>query len=468
MYNNTAPDADSIYGIGKGQAQVVDLSPLREGAREEARLNFSKKEADEKRKAGRMADIYSSLSDLDKYAIYSGHRPEFAQKQKELRQYVIDNIGALKSGNDEMVTMKFQDMASEIRTNAELSKNFREQKERLALEIAKDPTKFRKESIDYFTNSGRNEDGSISYELDPGQLKTNTDLVTDFRTNVRPIIEDLAQGTSYSYTDAEGNQSSVDINNFDEPHARDLLKDQLRKRPEVAEQAAYNYSKLPAEDQKQYADFTEYYVEEMLPMAIVNKNKTVIKKGEDKKYTFKDGAWSNDTYSWTYNEGKVREGAKKTVTLPDGSKKEVTNIAPGFKDGDTYQEISLSNRKTETDNKPIALTQANGETIIGIPKGLIKKDDWDTWRVAIEHTDKDGKVLKDKEGKAKIAYLPVKNNTGKIQGEYGFNVQDAIKEVDKGKKSSDDGIPEVNSDAAYKALPKGAKYKYNGKVLTKK
>jgi hypothetical protein len=452
MYNNTAPDADSIYGIGKGQAQVVDLSPLRENAKEENRLNYAKKEADEKRKAARVADIYSNLGDLDKYPIYSGHRPEFAQKQKELRDYVVSNIGALRAGDD-AATMKFQDMASEIRTNAELSKNFREQKERLALDIAKDPKKYRPEAIDYFTNSGRNADGTISYELDPAQLKTNTNLFTDFKTNVRPIIEDMAKGKSYSYTDADGNQSSVDINNFDEKHAKDLLRDQIGNRPEIAEQAAYEYSKLPEEDQNKYADFTEYYVDKMLPMAIVDQNKTVVKKAEDKKYTFKDGAWSNDTYSWTYNEGKVADNAEP---------------APGFSKGDTYQEISLSNRKSEADNKPIALTQANGATLIGVPKGIIKKDGWDMWRVAVEHTDKNGKVLKDKNGKAKIAYVPIKNNTGKIQGEYGFNVYDAIKEVDKGKTSSDDGIPVITSQAAYDALPKGAKYKHGDKVLTKK
>ena len=420
MYDNSAPSAESQYGIGKGLAQVIDLTPLRENAANEAKFNYAKRQADQAKKDKRASDIYSALGDLDSAAIYSGHRPEFAQAQKDLSSFVYENIDKLRSGDTD-TTMQFQNMYSQIKTNAELSKNFRETKERLGLEIAKDPTKYRPESIDYYTQSGRNPDGSLSYELDPSQLKTNTDLITDFKTNIRPIIEDMAKGKSYSYTDAQGNETSVDINNFDRKSARALLLEQV-KRPEVAEQAAYEFNKLSPDEQNQYGDFNEYYVEKMMPMALVDQNKTVVKKGEDKKYTFKDGAWTNDTYAWTYNKGKIADRAEP---------------APGFEQGDEYEEISLSNRKTETDNKPIALTQANGETHYGIPKGIIKKKGWDQWRVAVEQVDKKtGRPVVGKNGKVKVAYVPLKNNTAKIQGEYGFNAEEAIKEVSGSQPST--------------------------------
>ncbi len=423
MFNITTGEARTdLFGINKGDAQIFDQSGAQEVIGQQQKMKFARSQAEEKQKAGRESDILGNIGNLDKVAIYSGHRPEFAQGQKELRDYVVQNISKLKAG-DADATMEFQDKYSRLRTDMELSKNFREQNEAYGLQVLKDPTAYRDESIDYLQTSGRNEDGTMNFVLDPSKIKKNTDLTADFRTNVRPIIEDMAQGKSYSYTDAEGNQTSVDINNFDTSHATELLKDQLRTRPEVAEQAAYNYSKLPEEEQANYTDFTDYYVAKMLPMAIVDQNKTVVKKGGDKEYSFKDNAWSNDTYSWTYNKGKVAEGAEP---------------APGFTQGDEYEEISLSNRKTETDNKPIALTQANGATLVGIPKGLIKKDGWDSWKVAVEHIDpKTGRPVIVKGGKAKMAYVPVKNNTAKIQGEYGFNVNDAIKEVGskKGKNN---------------------------------
>jgi hypothetical protein len=408
-----------LYGIGKGEAQVIDLSPTMERAAEERKQSFANKQSIEKRKDSREDDLYNRIGDLDKASIYAGHRPEFAAKQKELSDFTVKNIQKLREGDSEAI-MQFQDLYSSIRTNAELSKNFREQKERIGLELLKDPAAYRDESIDYLTNTGRDENGDISYEIDPSKIRKNVDLMGDFDKTVRPLIDKVAQGSSYSYTDAQGNEHSVDHNSFDENQATVLLQDRL-KHPEVAEQAAYSFNKLPPEEKAKYTDYNDYYIKSLLPYATVNKNKTVDKKSPDKKeYTYENGAWSNDDYAWSYNKGKV-----------------VGEPKPGFRKGDEYEEISLSNRKTDADNKPVALTKGNGETVYGIPKGVIKKKGWASWMVAIEEVDKKtGRPKTDKKGDVNVTYEPVRNNKSKLQGEYGFDIDTAIKEVDK-KTASD-------------------------------
>lgn len=417
---DTGQARTDLYGLGKGDAQVFDLDNATQQIMQNREHKFANDQAVAKQKDKRQEDVYKDMGDLNNVAIYAGHRPDFAEKQKQLTDYVEKNIQKLRAGDTDAF-MQYQNLYSDIKTQAELSKNFREQKERMGLDILKDPEAYRDESLDYFDKTGRNEDGSMNFEIDPSKVKKNTDLVNDFRTNIRPIIEDMAKGKSYSYTDAQGNENSMDINSFDKKHATVLLEDSL-KRPKIAEQAAYDYSKLPEDEQKKYNGYTDFYIQKMLPMALVDQNKTTVKNAEDKKYTYKDGSWNNDTYSWTYNKGRVAEGATP---------------APGFKEGDTYQEISLSNRKSEADNKPIAMTMANGETIVGVPKGIIKKDGWDKWEVAVEHIDpKTNKPVLDKNGKTKVAYVPVRNNTAKIQGEYGFNVDEAIKQIPQEKQKT--------------------------------
>ena len=124
-----------LYGINKGAAQVLDLSPLRENAQAEADRNFAKQQLKSKQEQAREEDIMANLSVAGKVAIMPKDRGLIAGKSKAVRDYVVQNIDALKKG-DANAMMQYQNLAGDLTTSAEQSKNFREAWEQRGLNIA--------------------------------------------------------------------------------------------------------------------------------------------------------------------------------------------------------------------------------------------------------------------------------------------------------------------------------------------
>ncbi len=312
-----------LYGVDKGAAQVIDISPTMRRLEQKRNQSYLTAANKEKERNTRGNALNKSVQDLAGIAIHPEHQQAFADEQAKLAKFVNTNIGELRAGDPE-ATMQYQQMYNNIKTTAELSKNFREQQEKVGLEVAKDPTKYRDESIQYLLGSAKKEDGSLNFELDPSKIRQNVDLINDFRTNVRPIIEDIAKGKSYTYEDAQGNEYTIDKNNFDAKHAEEFLRDRL-KNGVIAEQAAYDFGKLSPEEQGKYSDYNDWYVKKMLPLAIVDQDKIVNRKKEDEKAKI-EVADSED--SMTFKAEKTVKGltpAQQTIAnMSDEEAKKLT------------------------------------------------------------------------------------------------------------------------------------------------
>ena len=129
MYRVSPSDARTdLYGVGKGAAQVVDLSPTREAAAQEEERNFRAKQIKEGRESDLGQDVYSKLGTLDSQKIFQRDQPLFAKMKEELFAQTKQDIAALKKGDTD-AWIRFHSKFGDISQQAELSKNTREEVE---------------------------------------------------------------------------------------------------------------------------------------------------------------------------------------------------------------------------------------------------------------------------------------------------------------------------------------------------
>ncbi len=285
-----------MFKIDTGQARIdeydkpLDLTMANEDIARVQQAKQNQQNLKRKEENGREENAYSDINDLGKTAIYEGHRPEFAQKMTALKDYTLKNINKIRSGDPQAI-MGFQDMKNDIQTTGELSKNFREQKEAVDRSVlaqeSKEHGSVRDETFDYLKNAGHDENGQMNFQIDPSKIKSNTDLIKDFKTNVRPIIDDVAKGNTYDYTNPDtGIKTTITKDNLTEDQSKNFLKDELKKHV-IYEQASHDLSKEPEDVQKKYGhDVNSYYMDKLLPYARVNRDKIThddTKDGENPK-----------------------------------------------------------------------------------------------------------------------------------------------------------------------------------------
>lgn len=179
MYRiDTGQARTDLYGIGKGGAQVIDLSPLREQAAQDRKENFVRKQQEAKDSEDRVNDIATDVNGLNKLAVLDRERPMFAQRQAEVYDYVKSNIGKIKSG-DTNALLAVKQKINSLYTDAEQSKNTREQLEKYSNEmLTKGMDKYRKQSTDYLNDFISNPEHNGNYSFDPGKINERYDLVS--------------------------------------------------------------------------------------------------------------------------------------------------------------------------------------------------------------------------------------------------------------------------------------------------
>lgn len=227
MYKVTTGDARTdLYGIGKGAAQVFDLSPLREQAAQENQQNFAKRQLEKKEGEDRVNDVTTELSGLNKVAVLDRERPMFAQMQAELYNDVKNNIGKIRN-NDTQALLDIKQKMGDIYTKAELSKNTREQLEKYSSSMLnKGFDKYNQKGVDYLNDFISNEKNNGNYQFDPSQIYENFDYSDH-------VTKDL-----YQYASKYANDNKKGLNsNFSLGQSKQLLADDYNSDPIKMRQA---------------------------------------------------------------------------------------------------------------------------------------------------------------------------------------------------------------------------------------
>lgn len=258
MFKVSTQDARTdLYGIGKGAAQVLDLTPLREQAQLEEKERFAQQQAKAKTRADRQDKINEQIGALGSVAINPRDRELFAQKQKSVRDYVIQNSDALNNG-DANAAMGFQNLYGNLMTEAEQSKNGREQWEQIGQQIAKDPSKYRPEAIEHYMDY-MHPDHAGQYEFDTTPLKQNFDYSDHVTKDLFPHAKSVAGANEHGYSSS-----------FNLKQANDLIADDLTD-PVKFEQAHYDYEK--SDDKLGAKTPLEYYQKRYAPKLVINSTK---------------------------------------------------------------------------------------------------------------------------------------------------------------------------------------------------
>ena len=252
---DTGQARTDLYGIGKGLAQVVDLSPLREAAAQEAQRNFVEKQAEEKRKADMEANIYDQVAKLDS-KVFFRDRPEFIKRQQEIVDYAKNNIQKLRN-NDANALLDFSSMIESFNRDAALSKAAGDQwaTQKLLVEKEKQNGKtFRQGSLQQLDDfvSEKNIGNFNTSNLAPVENINYMERVTG---KLMPYAEKAARVTPYGKT-------------FTKQEAEQTIEDDLLSDPNLLAQANEDYEK--ATNKLGTTDGITYFKKKYSPHLTIN------------------------------------------------------------------------------------------------------------------------------------------------------------------------------------------------------
>jgi hypothetical protein len=295
MYRVDAHGArDDLFGIGKGEAQVVDLSPLRDAAEKEAQRNFVANQQKEKLAQGREEDVYTQLKGLNKVAIMDRDRPLFAKKQADIYDYVKKNINALRNGDTNKL-IEFQNNIGNLYTEAELSKNTREKAEQTGSTIlSKGLDNFYPEDIDRyhkFISGGDKGEFVGNYDVTNIIPHERVNFMDVVHKTLAPNAQHAAQQTEYgAYYPLKNTEQDVELELANNPAAlRTAERDFSNAKNKLGATNAVDYYK------KLYAPLFTVNDRKALPEYYLNggsKEKepkvsgTFVKKSDDGSGTF--------------------------------------------------------------------------------------------------------------------------------------------------------------------------------------
>jgi hypothetical protein len=459
-----------LFGINKGQAQVLDMDvagPIIEGQRRQAAMKAARDKKGEE-------DIEKGVSGVEtaSKAIFARDREHFDELQKDLKDYVIKNHDKLSS-HDPKAYMEFQDKLGRIGREAELSHNLREQTEQIDKEKTLDS--LRPEAKDYYNKLKFEKpdynDWQNAYQLDESKMKKDFDLSKYIKEEVLPFAKPESRTTKY--VSPTGEESSSKAKEFTSEHAEDLLAKTAGAHPLAHEQALYNISKLPDSEKQKYAvstpdgpsyDVNKYLKDKYSSMltAGAEHEKEYKASQKDKSYTFNkgDGTWESNKFRWALDQRKTNGLPAKTVNVL-GIPVEVPELK-----GENVKEIKFAG-VSEGENKPIFIDTPEGDKKNVIPIGFRSTNGKD-WQFVGVPMGEDGKPILESEldasGKkipnstpiAKPIVIPAQYAKGKVNAEYGFNLDKAIKEANLGITEGQGGATtkKTSSSSSSKGTPK--------------
>lgn len=324
MYRVSTGDARTdLYGIGKGAAQVLDLSPMRDNIRYAQQEEAAKKELEAKQQKAREDDIMTNLYAASKVAIMPKDRDLIAGKTQATRDFVVNNIDKLRKGDAE-ATMQYQNLAGDLLTSAEMSKNFREVWEQRGLDLQKNGGQYRPGVLDQHLSRAATEDAG-NWNIDDSIYKKNINY------NDR-VIKDLS---NYAQKAA---QDSPTRKVFTLKQAEDLIATDLED-PELFDQAVTDFE--AAKDKLGATDPVSFYKKRYAPKLTIDDTKVAPEfyygGGSDKTPKIRAGynkvGDGRGVISWEYSSPP--DNPYITTSIGD--------VKPGqiFDEGDkTYMEVT--------------------------------------------------------------------------------------------------------------------------------
>lgn len=363
MYNvDTGQARTDLYGINKGLAQVIDLSPTRR-ANEIAMAQQQKNANDERAKE---EQLLSNLSALDKSQLRPNDLPDILNMQKSIYEDAKKRFAKGSLTVDDQVELEMQ--IANLKQQALLSGSRKAEDILLLNKAVSNPNDYNiQEEIDAIQADLYSPERSLS-KGGLGQpiptLTKDFDTQAYIRTVVRPILEDVANKGSSDWIDPEtGQRTTYTKDNLTPEESEKLFNSTLLKNPNVFKREARLLRK-DEEATKKYGDDVNAYIrDKYFNQFLVNRNVTKKTVGGD------GGSGSGSGNGKTEMVGtflKTPNGAD--VLSFDTAKPQDNSPIDYVKDGKTYkvrpQRIEYSNyvNGKPTNAKLIGIVQTDSNT----------------------------------------------------------------------------------------------------------
>lgn len=436
-------DASNISsGIGTGQAQV--FKPYDSSSYFE-RLG-AKKEQQALKKQKQEEGIYKQLAPLDKIDIFFRDQPKFDQLIGDLRKSTRQNIDKLRSGDPE-ATMNWQNQLQDIFNEANLSKNTREQYEKVGNIVAQNPDKYDPDTQTYLSDfADKNNIGN--YNFDPTKIVQYVDLGSDIKSNV--TINPTSTG--YEFIDETGNKIKGSGKIVTQDDADKVLEQRFFSNPVVHTSAMKQYERARRDGTTTAPDAITYYKQIGRPYLVKKETDySNLPTSDGKKgYSFGNGQASNDQYNFVYSS--EQENPNKTtygVTSTEGGGKKI--VKTGSQQlpikGGKVEEISIASINNP-ENNPLYMPEGDKQIKI-TPLKLQNLGDG-KWKLI--GSDVDGKTKEFDLDKIK----------GKFEANYFINPYDLIQNIGGG------GTMKTNSNTSSSSNSGSGSYSIKGKTYTLK
>ena len=243
-----------MYRIDTGQARTdlyqnnpLEFTELQKGVAESRKRSDEVKVAKDKAAQEHMDDIMKNIGKANQIAYMPKDSQLVADKTKAISDYVEKNVEALKKG-DIQATLGYQQLAGDLYSFAEQSKNFREKMESLG----KDFESYRPEAQAAYLNTYSTATAG-QHNFDPSILKKNVNYGDRVIGDLSEYAERAAQNTPYK-------------KEFTLAQAETLIADDLKDEKRF-EQAAYDFEK--ATDKLGAANPIDYYKKVYAPKLVI-------------------------------------------------------------------------------------------------------------------------------------------------------------------------------------------------------
>lgn len=335
-----------LFEIGKGAAQVIDLSPLRNNlTREEA-----KKERDrllkQKEQQDRQDDIEAQLAKNNGISYMSHDQPLIAEQTQAVRDYTLKNIDKLRNG-DINAKLGFDQVLGVLNNTYAMSHDKRQKWEQTNQLLAANPDKYRPDSIEkQMEYSGSKNAGDFTYNP-ANYLKENFDTQKYIKDTVRPIAEDIASKGSYDYVDPEtGSKITYTKDNLTPAESEKLFHNTVLKNQKAYEQASYDLSQDPEAQKKYGHDVNSYLKDQYFDQFLIKRDKTSQTIPHESE--------------WQYKE--------RTGAIPEKDKTNVTSTLT-----DNGHDITLA-RNNENNEKMLAPVSLGNNKTVNVNQVHFHKD----------------------------------------------------------------------------------------------
>lgn len=406
-------------GMGAGEAQVFRPYDVRPYVEQQQNIN----EQREKEKTGRESKVYSSLSPLDKIDIFYRDQDNFKNKITDVRKYAKENIDALRNG-DATATMDFQNLLTDIYNEAALSKNARENFEKIAMDVYKNQDKYDESALDYL-NDFVDKKNAGNYQFDVTQILPKVDLFADIKNNVKLNPTE----TNYEYIDPSTGNKIVSASKKVTPKEADaILETRIMGDPMLYASATKQYERLKKQGKTTDPDVVTWYKNYTRPALVETSTtyKNLPSEWSKASYSFGNGTASSNKYNFVYQP--------KT----DYSTEQISIASTDYSENKPLELYDLNDN-----TKSVMVTPTNIEIETKKGGGL------HYWVVG---ADEEGNIVK----------YPWRKIKGKFEANYGIGVDELVNKIKGG------GTAKTNPSTGSKETEKKVTKKESEKKQTTK